>query len=97
LDPDPRPKFSVKEHKRVELSRFYAISQIEYARCRPGQRDYRVGAIGCGEGADSRDSGLWVGGMVPLGYVSRDKKLVIEEGRGRLTGLVVPWLVHRHA
>jgi hypothetical protein len=23
--------------------------------------------------------GLWVGGMVPLGYVSRDKKLVIEE------------------
>src|SRR3979411_2822303 len=23
--------------------------------------------------------GIWVGGMVPLGYVSRDKKLFIEE------------------
>jgi DNA invertase Pin-like site-specific DNA recombinase len=27
----------------------------------------------------SKRKGLWVGGMVPLGYVSRDKKLVIEE------------------
>jgi site-specific DNA recombinase len=27
----------------------------------------------------SKRRGLWVGGMVPLGYVSRDKKLVIEE------------------
>jgi site-specific DNA recombinase len=29
--------------------------------------------------AASKRRGLWVGGMVPLGYVSRDKKLVIEE------------------
>jgi site-specific DNA recombinase len=27
----------------------------------------------------SKRKGIWVGGMVPLGYVSRDKKLVIEE------------------
>jgi site-specific DNA recombinase len=27
----------------------------------------------------SKRRGLWVGGMVPLGYVSRDKKLVVEE------------------
>jgi site-specific DNA recombinase len=27
----------------------------------------------------SKRRGLWVGGMVPLGYVSRDKKLVIED------------------
>src|SRR6201996_1774890 len=27
----------------------------------------------------SKRRGLWVGGMVPLGYVSRDKKLIIEE------------------
>jgi hypothetical protein len=27
----------------------------------------------------SKRKGLWAGGMVPLGYVSRDKKLVIEE------------------
>ena len=27
----------------------------------------------------SKRKGLWVGGMVPLGYVSRDKKLFIEE------------------
>ena len=27
----------------------------------------------------SKRRGLWVGGMVPLGYVSRDKKLFIEE------------------
>jgi site-specific DNA recombinase len=30
------------------------------------------------DGASKR-RGLWVGGMVPLGYVSRDKKLFIEE------------------
>jgi site-specific DNA recombinase len=28
--------------------------------------------------AASRRKGLWVGGPVPLGYRSRDKKLVIE-------------------
>src|ERR1700741_841524 len=28
--------------------------------------------------AASKRRGLWVGGMVPLGYVSRDKKLVVE-------------------
>jgi site-specific DNA recombinase len=27
----------------------------------------------------SKRKGLWVGGMVPLGYVSRDKKLFIQE------------------
>jgi DNA invertase Pin-like site-specific DNA recombinase len=27
----------------------------------------------------SKRKGLWVGGMVPLDYVSRDKKLAIEE------------------
>jgi site-specific DNA recombinase len=27
----------------------------------------------------SKRRGLWVGGMVPLGYVSRDKKLVVED------------------
>jgi site-specific DNA recombinase len=27
----------------------------------------------------SKRKGLWVGGLVPLGYVSRDKKLVVEE------------------
>jgi hypothetical protein len=27
----------------------------------------------------SKRKGLWIGGMVPLGYVSRDKKLFIEE------------------
>jgi DNA invertase Pin-like site-specific DNA recombinase len=27
----------------------------------------------------SKRKGLWVGGMVPLGYVSRDKKLVVDE------------------
>src|SRR4029077_12149478 len=27
----------------------------------------------------SKRKGLWVGGMVPLGYVTRDKKLFIEE------------------
>ena len=31
--------------------------------------------------AASKRRGLWVGGMVPLGYVSRDKKLGIEEKR----------------
>jgi len=30
--PDPRAQVSVKERKRVKLSRFYAISQIEYCR-----------------------------------------------------------------
>src|ERR1700754_824395 len=29
--------------------------------------------------AASKRKGLWVGGMVPLGYVSRDKKLVVDE------------------
>src|SRR5271169_5351274 len=29
--------------------------------------------------AASKRKGIWVGGMVPLGYVSRDKKLFIEE------------------
>src|SRR6202521_5858669 len=29
--------------------------------------------------AASKKKGLWVGGVVPLGYVSRDKKLFIEE------------------
>jgi hypothetical protein len=29
---DPGPKFSVKERKQLNLSRFYAITQIEYCR-----------------------------------------------------------------
>jgi hypothetical protein len=31
LDPDPRAKFSVRERKRVKLSRFYAISKSNIA------------------------------------------------------------------
>ena len=32
LDLDPGPKFSTKERKELNLSRFYAITQIEYCR-----------------------------------------------------------------
>src|SRR5215471_12021269 len=49
------PKFSVKERKRVKLSRFYAISQIEYCRNFIFKRNFPIHKLferGC-------ELGLW--------------------------------------
>jgi hypothetical protein len=50
------PKFSVKERKRVKLSRFYAISQIEYCRNFIFKRNFPIHKLferGC-------ELGLWL-------------------------------------
>ncbi|HMU00799.1 MAG TPA: recombinase family protein [Amaricoccus sp.] len=44
--------------------------------------------------AASKQRGLWVGGMVPLGYASRDKKLIVieeEAERVRLPSSIASW------
>jgi site-specific DNA recombinase len=55
---------------RLTLNVLLSFAQFEREVTSERIRD-KIGA--------SKRKGLWVGGMVPLGYVSRDKKLVIEE------------------
>jgi Resolvase, N terminal domain len=55
---------------RLTLNVLLSFAQFEREVTSERIRD-KIGA--------SKRRGLWVGGMVPLGYVSRDKKLVIEE------------------
>src|SRR5271156_1076845 len=55
---------------RLTLNVLLSFSQFEWEVTGERIRD-KIGA--------SKRRGLWVGGMVPLGYVSRDKKLVVEE------------------
>jgi hypothetical protein len=49
------PKFSVKERKRVKLSRFYAISQIEYCRNFIFKRNFPIHKLF----ERGRELGLW--------------------------------------
>jgi site-specific DNA recombinase len=55
---------------RLTLNVLLSFAQFEREVTSERIRD-KIGA--------SKRKGLWVGGMVPLGYVSRDKKLIIEE------------------
>jgi DNA invertase Pin-like site-specific DNA recombinase len=55
---------------RLTLNVLLSFAQFEREVTSERIRD-KIGA--------SKRKGLWVGGMVPLGYVSRDKKLVIDE------------------
>jgi site-specific DNA recombinase len=55
---------------RLTLNVLLSFAQFEREVTSERIRD-KIGA--------SKRRGLWVGGMVPLGYVSRDKKLIIEE------------------
>jgi site-specific DNA recombinase len=55
---------------RLTLNVLLSFAQFEREVTSERIRD-KIGA--------SKRKGLWVGGMVPLGYVSRDKKLVVEE------------------
>jgi site-specific DNA recombinase len=55
---------------RLTLNVLLSFAQFEREVTSERIRD-KIGA--------SKRRGLWVGGMVPLGYVSRDKKLLIEE------------------
>jgi site-specific DNA recombinase len=55
---------------RLTLNVLLSFAQFEREVTSERIRD-KIGA--------SKRKGLWVGGMVPLGYVSRDKKLLIEE------------------
>jgi site-specific DNA recombinase len=55
---------------RLTLNVLLSFAQFEREVTSERIRD-KIGA--------SKRRGLWVGGMVPLGYVSRDKKLFIEE------------------
>jgi hypothetical protein len=61
------------------------LSQRGSSRSQHQDADRRPGPDGTSErirdkiGASKR-KGFWVGVMVPLGYVSRDKKLLIVEG-----------------
>jgi hypothetical protein len=55
---------------RLTLNVLLSFAQFEREVTSERIRD-KIGA--------SKRKGLWVGGMVPLGYVSRDKKLFIEE------------------
>ncbi len=55
---------------RLTLNVLLSFAQFEREVTSERIRD-KIGA--------SKRRGLWVGGMVPLGYVSRDKKLVVEE------------------
>jgi site-specific DNA recombinase len=55
---------------RLTLNVLLSFAQFEREVTSERIRD-KIGA--------SKRKGIWVGGMVPLGYVSRDKKLVIEE------------------
>jgi site-specific DNA recombinase len=58
---------------RLTLNVLLSFAQFEREVTSERIRD-KIGA--------SKRRGLWVGGMVPLGYVSRDKKLLIEEHEG---------------
>src|ERR1700760_2097474 len=55
---------------RLTLNVLLSFAQFEREVTSERIRD-KIGA--------SKKKGMWVGGMVPLGYVSRDKKLVVEE------------------
>jgi site-specific DNA recombinase len=55
---------------RLTLNVLLSFAQFEREVTSERIRD-KIGA--------SKRRGIWVGGMVPLGYLSRDKKLVIEE------------------
>ncbi len=55
---------------RLTLNVLLSFAQFEREVTSERIRD-KIGA--------SKRKGIWVGGMVPLGYVSRDKKLVIDE------------------
>jgi site-specific DNA recombinase len=55
---------------RLTLNVLLSFAQFEREVTSERIRD-KIGA--------SKRKGLWVGGMLPLGYVSRDKKLVIDE------------------
>jgi site-specific DNA recombinase len=55
---------------RLTLNVLLSFAQFEREVTSERIRD-KIGA--------SKQRGLWVGGMVPLGYVTRDKKLFIEE------------------
>jgi site-specific DNA recombinase len=55
---------------RLTLNVLLSFAQFEREATGERIRD-KIGA--------SKRRGLWVGGMVPLGYVSRDKKLVVED------------------
>src|SRR5215813_2543227 len=60
----------VKTQGRLTLNVLLSFAQFEREVTGERIRD-KIGA--------SKRRGLWVGGMVPLGYVSRDKKLVVED------------------
>ena len=55
---------------RLTLNVLLSFAQLEREVTGERIRD-KIGA--------SKRNGLWVGGMVPLGYASRDKKLFVEE------------------
>src|SRR4029078_2319449 len=64
---------------RLTLNVLLSFAQFE--RELPGERIRdKIGA--------SKKRGLWVGGMVPLGYASRDKKLVIVEAEAERVRLI---------
>jgi site-specific DNA recombinase len=65
-----RSSLSKSVHGRLTLNVLLSFAQFEREVTGERIRD-KIGA--------SKRRGLWVGGMVPLGYVSRDKKLVVED------------------
>jgi DNA invertase Pin-like site-specific DNA recombinase len=64
---------------RLTLNVLLSFAQFEREVTSERIRD-KIGA--------SKRRGLWVGGMVPLGYESRDKKLVMNEGEAERVRLI---------
>src|SRR3954449_12638495 len=64
---------------RLTLNVLLSFAQFEREVTSERIRD-KIGA--------SKKRGLWVGGMIPLGYASRDKKLVVVEGEAERVKLI---------
>ena len=77
----PRPSTPPPRMGRLTLNVLLSFAQFEREVTSERIRD-KIAA--------SKQRGLWVGGMVPLGYASQDKKLVVVDGGGRAGAADLP-------
>ncbi len=68
---------------RLTLNVLLSFAQCEYEVTSERIRD-KIAA--------SKRKGLWIGGMVPLGYDTKDRKITINDGRGRMRADDLPQL-----